>query len=424
VTSGVRPLKNTVIIAVGSELLTPYKVDTNSLFLTKRLNALGLVVRRKMVVGDNREELASAVREAASHADLVVTTGGLGATDDDVTRDAVASVFGLVLEEDPEVVSYIRSRFQARGFEMPEINRRQALIPEGAAILRNSRGTAPGLWIERDDVAVVLLPGPPRELRPLFDQVAEERIKGRTDGEQIFRRTLVIAGRTETHVEELTQPVYSEWMKQVPIVQTTILASLGQIELHLSTRHASEQSAVARLDGATEELANVLGRNLVSRDGESLESVVGGLLRTHGFRVAIAESCTGGLVTSRLTDVPGASEYIDAGWTVYSNEAKVRLLGVDAGTIEQHGAVSEAVAEAMAVQARERSNVDYGIGVTGIAGPGGGSKEKPVGTVCLGLVGPDKDVRVRTVRFPGERERVKFQASQAALDMLRRALLR
>ena len=307
---------------------------------------------------------------------------------------------------------------------MPEINRRQALIPEGAAILRNLRGTAPGLWIERDDVTVVLLPGPPRELRPLFDQVAEERIKGRTNGERIFRRTLVIAGRTETHVEELTQPVYSKWMNQAPFVETTILASLGQIELHLSTRHASEQSAIARLDGATEELANVLGRNVVSRDGGSLENVVGGLLRAHGFRVAIAESCTGGLVTSRLTDVPGASEYVDAGWTVYSNEAKVKLLGVDAGIIEQHGAVSEAVAEAMAVQARERSNVDYGIGVTGIAGPGGGSKEKPVGTVCLGLAAPDTDVRVRTVRFPGDRERIKFQASQAALDMLRRALLR
>ena len=422
-TRGVRPLENAVIIAVGSELLTPYKVDTNSLFLTKQLNTLGLVVRRKMVVGDNREELASAVREAASHADLVVTTGGLGATDDDVTRDAVASAFGLGLEEDADVVSYIRSRFQARGFEMPEINRRQALIPEGAAIIRNPRGTAPGLWIERDDVTIVLLPGPPRELRPLFDQVAEERIKGRTNGERMFRRALVIAGRTETHVEELTQPVYSKWMNQVPTVQTTILASLGQIELHLSTRHASEQSAVARLDSATEELANVLGRNLVSRDGTSLENVVGGLLRTRGFRVAIAESCTGGLVTSRLTDVPGASDYVHAGWTVYNNEAKVRLLGVDADTIAQHGAVSEAVAEAMSVQARERANVDYGIGVTGIAGPGGGSEEKPVGTVCLGLAGPDKDVRVRTVRFPGERDRVKFQASQAALDMLRRALL-
>ena len=413
-----------MIIAVGSELLTPHKVDTNSLFLTERLNALGITVRYKMVVGDNRAELASAVLEAVSHADLVVMTGGLGATDDDVTRDAVASVFGLGLDEDPDVVSYIRSRFEARGFEMPEINRRQALVPEGAVILRNPRGTAPGLWIERDDVTVVLLPGPPRELRPLFDQVADERIKGRTTGEHIFRRALIITGRTETHVEELTQPVYSKWTDQVPVIQTTILASLGQIELHLLTRHASERSAVTVLDRATEELAKVLGQNLVSRDGASLESVVGGLLRLGGYRVAVAESCTGGLITSRLTDVPGSSAYVQAGWTVYSNEAKVRLLGVDGGQIERHGAVSEEVAEAMAVQARERAGVDYGLGVTGIAGPGGGSEEKPVGTVCLGLAGPAEEVRVRTVRCPGERDRVKFQASQAALDMLRRALLR
>ncbi len=419
----VRPLADAVIIAVGSELLTSTKVDTNSLFLTERLNALGLAVRYKMVVGDDPAEVVSAVRGAGAHADLVVLTGGLGATDDDVTREAVASVFGLDLFEDPDVVSHIRARFQARGFEMPEINRRQALIPEGATILWNARGTAPGLLIERDDVTVVLLPGPPRELRPLFDEVADKHIGGRTAGERVFRRALVIAGRTETHVEELTQPVYSRWTDQVPAIETTILASLGQIELHLSTRNASGQSAAARLDDATEELAQVLDRNLVSRDGESLECVVGSLLRTHGYRVAVAESCTGGLVTSRLTDIPGSSAYVDAGWTVYSNEAKVRQLGVDATTIERHGAVSEAVAEAMAVQARDRAGVDYGLGVTGIAGPGGGSEEKPVGTVCLGLAGPDGQVRVRTLRFPGERERVKFQASQAALDMLRRALL-
>ena len=421
--SGVRSLEHAVIIAVGSELLTSYKLDTNSLHLSERLNSLGISVRYKVVVGDDEAELGSTVRAAVSRADLIVVTGGLGATDDDVTRDAVASVFGLELAEDPDVVSHIRSRFAALGLEMPEINRRQALVPAGAVVLRNPRGTAPGLWIERDDVACVLLPGPPRELHPMFDEMAADRIRERTAGKRIDRRVLVIAGRTETHVEEVTHPVYSKWREPREVIDTTILASLGQIELHLSTRQPNPELAATLLDRATAELAAVLAEDLVSRDGSSIEAVVGGLLRARGYRLAVAESCTGGLVTSRLTDVPGSSDYLQAGWTVYSNDVKIALLGVDPGLISTHGAVSEPVAQAMASRARERVAVDYGLGITGIAGPGGGSAEKPVGTVCIALAGPDGAVRVRTFRFPGERDRVKYQASQAALDLLRRALL-
>ena len=413
-----------VIVAVGSELLGPQRVDTNSLYVTERLNELGIRVRYKVVVGDDREDLAEALRLALPRAELVVTSGGLGPTDDDVTRETVAAVFGLPLEEDQDVVASMGARFAARGLPMPAINRRQALVPRGAVALANARGTAPGLWIERSGVACVALPGPPRELRPMFDAVARERLAPRSGGHGIFRRVIRVTGRTESHVDETTCPVYSRWRSAPVPIETSILASLGQIELHLAARGATQDAAARALDDATTELAGVLGRDLVSSDGSPLEAVVGRLLRERGCRVAVAESCTGGLVASRLTDVAGSSAYVQAGWVAYSNAAKVALLGVDAASIAAHGAVSEPVAQALASGARERGGADYGIGVTGIAGPGGGSPDKPVGTVYVALAGPDGAQRVRRVSLPGEREQVKFQASQAALDLLRRALLR
>lgn len=416
------PLQQAVILAVGSELLTPHKLDTNSLFLTERLNAHGVGIRYKVVVGDNEDDLVTAIHDADSRADLIVITGGLGPTDDDVTRTAVSTAFGIALTEDADVVSSIRSRFESRGLQMPDINRRQALVPEGADILSNPRGTAPGLWIERDDRVCLLLPGPPRELRPMFEQVLSERMAGRTAKHRIFRRVLTIVGRTESHVEELTQPIYSQWRTE-PVIDTTILASLGQLELHLSTRSDDSGRATQVLDNATTALADVLGKSLVSTTGESLETVVGRLLTEKGRRVALAESCTGGLTTSRLTDVAGSSAYVLAGWVTYSNDAKVAL-GVDSGLIKQHGAVSEPVAMAMAVQACVHAGADYGLGITGIAGPGGGTAEKPVGLVSFGLASSVGPIRTRTFRFPGERDRVKFQASQTALDMLRRELQR
>ena len=322
------------------------------------------------------------------------------------------------------MVASIRARFSARGLPMPVINRRQALVPRGAAALANAKGTAPGLWIERSGAACVALPGPPRELRPMFDAVARERIAPRSGGHGIFRRVIRVTGRTESHVDEITCPVYSRWRSGPVPIETSILASLGQIELHLAARGATEDAAVRALDAATAELAGVLGRDLVSSDGSQLEAVVGRMLQERAARVAVAESCTGGLVASRLTDVAGSSAYVHAGWVVYSNEAKVALLGVDAASIAAHGAVSEPVARALATGARERGGVEYGIAVTGIAGPGGGSAAKPVGTVYVALAGPDGLQRVRRLSLPGEREQVKFQASQAALDLLRRALLR
>ncbi len=417
-------MSRAVVIAVGSELLTPSRIDTNSLFVTQRLNELGIRVRYKAVVGDHRDDLADALRLALARADLVVISGGLGPTDDDITRETVAAVFGLPLEEDEGVVASIRARFSARGLPMPAINRRQALVPRGAAALANAKGTAPGLWIERSGAACVALPGPPRELRPMFEVVARDRIAPSSGGHGIFRRVIRVTGRTESHVDEAAYPVYSRWRSGPVPIETSILASLGQIELHLAARGATEDAALRALDAATSELTGVLGRDLVSSDGSPLEAVVGRLLRERAARVAVAESCTGGLVASRLTDVAGSSAYVHAGWVVYSNEAKVALLGVDAASLAAHGAVSEPVALALATGARERGGVEYGIAVTGIAGPGGGSVDKPVGTVYVALAGPDGLQRVRRLSLPGEREQVKFQASQAALDLLRRALLR
>ena len=417
-------LRTAVIIAVGSELLTPERVDTNSLFLTGALNALGVQLRYKVVVGDARDDIGAALLAAAAQADIVVVTGGLGPTDDDITREAVAAAFGMPLEEDEDVAAGIRSRFAARGLAMPAINRRQALVPRGAAVLPNPDGSAPGLWIERPEMVCIVLPGPPRELRGMFEAVARTRLAAACGRQGIFRRVLRVTGRPESYVDEVASPVYSRWLSASVPISTSVLASRGEVELHLAARAATREDADGALDAATSELAAVLGRDLVSSDGAALEEVVGRLLRAHGRRVAVAESCTGGLIASRLTDVPGSSEYVHAGWVAYHNEAKTALLGVDARLIEAHGAVSEPVARALADGCRKLAGTDYGLGVTGIAGPGGGSSEKPVGTVYVALAGPGERLRVRRLNLPGDRERVKHFASQAALDLLRRTLLK
>ena len=417
-------LRTAVVIAVGSELLTPERVDTNSLFLTSELNALGVQLRYKVVVGDARGDIGAALTAAAAEADLVVVTGGLGPTDDDVTREAVAAAFGMPLEEDEEVAAAIRALFAERGLAMPAINRRQALVPRGAAVLPNPAGSAPGLWIERPDAVCVLLPGPPRELRGMFEAAVRARLAAACGRQGIFRRVLRVTGRPESYVDEVAAPVYSRWRSARVPIATSILASRGEIELHLAARAAGSEEAAVALDAATSELAAVLGLDLVSSDGAALEEVVGRLLRASGRRVAVAESCTGGLVTSRLTDVPGSSAYVHAGWVAYDNAAKTALLGVDERLIEVHGAVSEPVARALADRCRRLAGTDYGLGVTGIAGPGGGSSDKPVGTVCVALAGPGGLLRARKLNLPGDRQRVKYFASQAALGLLRRTLLK
>ena len=416
------PLHRAAILAVGSELLTPSRVDTNSLFITEQLNLLGIEVAYKSVIGDDRVELAAAVRVALGRVDLVVCCGGLGPTDDDVTRDVVAGVLQRPLTEDERITAQIRARFAARRMEMPAINRRQAMVPAGARVLENLNGTAPGLWLDDADRAVLLLPGPPRELRAILTAVAGEILSARSPGLSLVRRTIGITGRTESHTEEAVRPLYAGWAQAEIPIAATILASLGQIELHLSARAASRARAAAAVEAASRQVADALGLDAYSRDGRPLAQVVGDLLVERRFRIAVAESCTGGLLTSRLTDVAGSSRYVERAVVAYANEAKASLLGVPHTLIDENGAVSEAVALAMAEGIRTGARVDVGVGVTGIAGPGGGTADKPVGTVAVAVVTPGT-TRSRLFRFVGDREQVKFQASQAALDMVRRLLV-
>ena len=416
-----RPARATVL-AVGSELLGLGRGDTNSVVITDQLALHGIEVRAKGVIGDDREELVAALAHALTRNDLVFVTGGLGPTDDDVTRDAVAQHFGLPMDEDPAILAGIRKRFDDRGIRMPEVNRRQALVPRGATVLANSQGTAPGLWLRHGHQGVALLPGPPREMRPMLEQLLVTHVAPVWGGQVVRRRALLVVGRTESRVEELTQPLYSTWATAAVPITTTILASMGTIELHLSATGREAAVLDTALDGAVAALAGVLGADLASRDGGSLEQVVGGQLQARGWWIAIAESCTGGLMASRLTDVPGSSAYVERGVVTYSNRAKTELLGVTDTLIAAHGAVSEPVAAAMARGVRERAGVDIGVGITGIAGPDGGSDAKPVGMVCIAVDGPGGS-RVMTHRFPGGRTQVKTFASTAALDMVRRYLL-
>jgi nicotinamide-nucleotide amidase len=420
----VKPLARAAVIAVGSELLTPLRVDTNSLFITEQLNTLGIDVVLKGVAGDDREELAHLFRAALERVDLVVFSGGLGPTDDDVTREVVAGVLGRPLSEDVGITERLRARFAARGYKppMPETNRRQAMVPAGARVIENARGSAPGLWIEDGDSVVLLLPGPPRELRPMLTALVEGALRERSRGSPLVRRVVKIAGRIESQTDEVLQPLYRQWDRSTPRLGATILAALGQIELHLSARASSAEIAAAALAEAVAAVCAVIGDDVFSTDGRAMEAVVGDMLASRGYRISLAESCTGGLLTSRLTDIPGSSRYVEQAVVAYANEAKTDLLNVPAALIAEHGAVSEAVALAMADGVRSRAGVEVGVGVTGIAGPGGGSPEKPVGTVAIAAV-TAAATRSRTFRFHGEREHVKFQASQAAMDMVRRMLL-
>jgi nicotinamide-nucleotide amidase len=409
---------NAFIIAVGSEMLTPFRVDTNSLFITEHLNTIGIDVRMKAIVGDDVAELTSLLRGALEWAGVIVVTGGLGPTEDDITRDAVARALGVSMSENEAVVSRIRERFARRGITMPEINRRQGMVPEGATLLENPNGTAPGLWIEHGRTAMVLLPGPPREMKPMFLAVVRDHLASRSGGEGLFRRVIKITGRTESDVDATAQPIYARWQSQDVPISTTILAVLGQIELHLTARARDRAAAERALDAAVGELQAALGEAVYSADGLGLEAVIGQMLRDRKLTIATAESCSGGLLASRLTDVPGSSAYMQQGVVCYSNESKTSWLGVPATVIEEYGAVSEIVAKAMADGIRARTSADVGVGITGIAGPGGGTPEKPVGTVAIAVSALGEE-RVRTFQFFGGRDMVKFQSAQAALNMLR-----
>lgn len=421
--SASRPLRVAEVLAIGSELLGTTRLDTNSLFVADKLSSLGIILRAKAVVGDDREAIAEHCSHALARADLVILTGGLGPTDDDVTRDAVALATGLPLDEDPAIVEKIKRRFERRGMRMPDVNRRQALVLRGAAVLDNPNGTAPGQLLEHRGRVVVLLPGPPRELRPMLTTLCEGALKERAGAERVYRTSLFITGRSESHVEETVQPIYSRWRDESPPIETTILAAPGQVELHLLLPSSNEAEALARLRAASAQLAEALGRSVFSTDGRPMEEVVGALLQERRLTIAAAESCTGGLMMARLTDVPGSSAYVLGGVVCYSNEMKRDVLKVTDSQLRDYGAVSEPVAVTLAENAKSLAGANIGVSITGVAGPGGGSPEKPVGTVVIAVVDAAGSARVRTFQFIGDRAQVRFQAGQAALDMVRRQLV-
>jgi len=413
-----RPLQRAEILAVGSELLGLHRLDTNSLFLTGRLNEIGIDVPMKAVVGDDLADIAAAVRAALSRADVVILSGGLGPTADDLTREAVSDVLGLPLDEDAEILAAIQSRFARRQLTMPETNRRQARVPRGATVLPNPAGTAPGLWTETDGRIVILLPGPPRELEKIFDGSVLPRLTERSGGRRVRRRVLKITGRPESGVEQVANPIYAPLVQAVIPIETTILASPGLVELHLSARGQDIAALDAALESAVRDLAVALEPSVVSVDGRSMEVVVGDALRERGWRIAVAESCTAGMVLARLTDVPGSSAWVIGGIVAYDDEVKRQQLGVPAELLAAHGAVSEPVARAMAEGVRARLGADIGVGVTGIAGPTGGWDTKPVGTVVIAVAGPAGPA-ARAFSFVGDRQMVRVQSVLAALNMVR-----
>jgi nicotinamide-nucleotide amidase len=423
VTERLSPLRTAEIIAVGSELLGSTRVDTNSLFLAESLATLGIELRAKSVVGDNRREVSDHFRRSLERADLVIFTGGLGPTDDDVTREAVADVLEVRLIEEPAIVERLKERFNRRGLQMPDVNRKQADVLEGGVVLENPNGTAPGQMFARGHQLVFLFPGPPRELKPMMAKVMDTVLATRVGRERLFRRTIFVTGRGESHVEEIVQPIYSTWVTATPPIETTILAAPGQIELHLTLRSADPDSANRVLDAARDRLVEALGPDVFSIDGRPMEEILGELLLDRKVTIAAAESCTGGLMMSRLTDVPGSSAYVAGGVVVYSNELKTALAGVDSSLMAAHGAVSEPVASALAQGIKERTGASIGVGITGIAGPTGGTPQKPVGTVCIAVAPPAGPVQVHTFLLFGNRTMIKFWSSQYAMNMVRKALL-
>jgi nicotinamide-nucleotide amidase len=402
------------IIAVGSEMLTPDRVDTNSLFLTEELNKLGIEVVRKTIVGDNRELLAEAFRDALNRVPLIIASGGLGPTEDDLTRETVAELLGRKLILNDAILRYIEGRFRQLGREMPAVNVRQAMVPEGAEVLENPRGSAPGLWLEDAGHIIALLPGPPRELKPMYQEQIQLRLQRRSTGTRMFHRELRVAGMGESAVEQRIKAIYTRYRD----VNTTILAAPGEIQIHLRMWTDDALSAQKTLDEIVQGFELALTDRIYSQDGSSLEEVVARLLTLNTATISAAESCTGGLLSQRLTSIAGSSSYFLGGVVCYSNELKTAWADVPQELIQSKGAVSSEVAITLADGIRRSVGSTLGVGITGVAGPSGGSEEKPVGTVHIALSHAG-GVKERGVRFPGDREAIRWHASQLALDMVR-----
>ncbi len=406
------------ILAVGSELLTPLRSDTNALHITAELLRVGIEVGARVTVADDKALLESAFRDALARADVVISTGGLGPTEDDLTREAAAAALGRGLARDPAILDWLKARFARYNRMMAPVNEKQADVIEGATVMPNARGTAPGQWVDAGGRLLFLLPGPPYEMAPMLAEQVIPVLRVKAADRVLATRVLRIAAMSESDVEQAVAPLYTRYTNP----RTTILSAAGQVELHLTAEAADEAAAQALIEELASGMRERLPGRVYSEDGRELPAVVSALLRERGVTLALAESCTGGLLAARLTEVPGASAFLDRGFVTYSNRAKVEMLGVDPTLIEAHGAVSEQVARAMAEGARTKTGADLAVAITGVAGPDGGTPEKPVGLVFLALAGMGGD-RVRRVLMVGERDRIRTYATQAALEMMRRTLL-
>jgi len=413
---------NAEIIAVGSEMLTPHRIDTNSLYLTEQLNLLGIDVVFKSIVGDNLRHLVAAAQHGLFRSDILIFSGGLGPTVDDLTREAVAEALGVSLQRNPEIIAKLEKRFADRGWKMTPNNAKQADVIGGATVLPNPNGTASGQWLsgefEGRERIVILLPGPPHEMKALFESEVRERLRAKVPPAHLFTRTLKVAMLGESAVDARVAPIY----KRYPDVETTILAGAGEIELHFKTRATTLEAAQTRADEVADLVEVELDDAVYSRDGQSLEQIVGYWLQMRNATLAVAESCTGGLLAERITSTAGSSRYFVGGAVVYSNNLKTEFAGVPADMIERHGAVSREVAAALAEGIRYRCESTLGVGVTGVAGPGGGSPEKPVGLV-FHAVASDTGTEIVERNFPGDRKRIRRFASTMALDMVRKKLM-
>jgi nicotinamide-nucleotide amidase len=412
-----------IILAVGTELLGTDRLDTNSLKLTEVLRAHGVQLLRKAALPDLEDVVAAELGRAFQEVELVLVSGGLGPTADDITREALAAAAGVALALDESLLAGIERRFARMGLRMPETNRKQAEVLAGATVLTNRRGSAPGQRLDVDRTTVFLFPGVPTELEGMIESALEPWLEERAPaGDRIETVTLRVACLPESEVEARILPAYAEFGRE----DITVLAALGDVRVRATAGGAGETREV-RLRTMQARLAELLGDAVYASGGQdaettSLEATVGRSLLEKGRTVAVAESCTGGLISERLTRVAGSSGYVLGGVVAYANAAKSDLLGVDPAWIAEHGAVSEPVARALAIGACRVFGADWGIGVTGVAGPGGGSVEKPVGTVFLSVAASGDAVATLRLRLPGDRERVRLGASQFALEMLRRAL--
>ena len=413
---------NAEIIAIGSELLTPFRQDTNSLFLTAKLNELGVEVSFKTIVGDDATHLTQAASIALSRADIIIFMGGLGPTEDDLTRESVAAALQVELRRDPEVMAALVQRFASRKWKMTPNNEKQADVLAGATVLPNPNGSAVGQWIsgkyQGQERIVILLPGPPHELMAMFEEQCMARLRSKLPPQFIATRVVKIAMMGESSCDARVAPIYKAYKD----VQTTILAGAGEIQLHLKCRSDSLEAAQHRVDQLMADIEEELGDFVFSDNGDSLEQIVGYYLQMRNATLAVAESCTGGLLVERITSVGGSSRYFAGGAVVYSNELKSSLADVPAALIMKHGAVSREVAAALAEGIRKRCGSTFGVGITGIAGPTGGTPEKPVGLVFHALAA-DSGTEVEERNFAGDRKRIRQFASQQALDMVRRKLM-